>query len=70
MDLHVLGANVALGRQEHLNVLGGGIEARGEVVGGHLCGDCRGKDGGGREGKKEWWWWGSDVPLRETLVRK
>lgn len=35
VHLHVLGTDVALGRQEHLDVLGSGIEARGEVVGSH-----------------------------------
>ena len=38
MDLEVLGAKVALSCKKHLNVLGGGIEDRGEVVGCHL--DC------------------------------
>lgn len=40
MLLEVLAAEVALRRQEHLNVLGRGVEDRGEVGGGHL--ECRG----------------------------
>lgn len=36
MHLEVLGSQVALGGQEHLDVLGGGIENRGEVGGSHL----------------------------------
>ena len=36
--LHVLAADVSLRRQEHLNVLGGRIEDRGKVGGGHLGG--------------------------------
>lgn len=39
VHLHVLAAEVALGGQEHLHVLGGGVERRGKVLGGHL--DCR-----------------------------
>lgn len=35
MDLEVLGAEVALSSEEHLNVLAGGREGRGEVVGSH-----------------------------------
>lgn len=35
MHLEVLGSQVALSRQEHLNVLGGGVENRGELRGGH-----------------------------------
>jgi hypothetical protein len=39
VHLHVLGTEVALGAQEHLNVLAGGVERGGKVLGGHL--DCR-----------------------------
>jgi|SRR5688572_4597911 hypothetical protein len=35
VSLQVLAAEVALSRQEHLDVLGGGIEDRGEVGGSH-----------------------------------
>lgn len=35
MDLEVLGTEVALSSQEHLNVLLGGREGRGKVVGSH-----------------------------------
>lgn len=35
MHLEVLGSQVALSRQEHLNVLGGGVENRGKLRGGH-----------------------------------
>lgn len=40
VDLEVLAANVALGGQQHLDVLSSGVERRGEVLGGHLRG-CR-----------------------------
>lgn len=39
MNLQVLGAQVALGGQEHLNVLAGSIENAGQVSGRHDC-DC------------------------------
>lgn len=39
VNLQVLGAQVALGSQEHLNVLAGSIENAGQVSGGHDC-DC------------------------------
>lgn len=45
VHLEVLGTKVALGRQEHLNVLGGGVEARGEVGGSHLESVGRRRDG-------------------------
>lgn len=35
VNLQVLGTQVALSCEEHLNVLGGGIENGGEVRGGH-----------------------------------
>lgn len=35
VNLEVLGAQVALSCEEHLNVLGGGVEDRGELRGGH-----------------------------------
>lgn len=38
MHLEVLCAEVALGSQEHLNVLLRGVEDRGEVAGSHLDG--------------------------------
>lgn len=38
VDLHVLAADVALGGQQHLNVLGGRIEDGGKVGGRHLRG--------------------------------
>lgn len=38
VHLQVLGTEVALGSEEHLNVLLGGVEDRGEVGGGHLVG--------------------------------
>ena len=39
MHLQVLATEVALSRQEHLNVLRGRVEDRGEVGGsGHVCG--------------------------------
>ena len=37
MDLEILGAQVALGGEEHLNVLRGGIEHRGNLIGRHGC---------------------------------
>ena len=43
MNLQVLGSKVALSAQEHLNVLGSGIENRGKVGRGHLC-DLTGVD--------------------------
>lgn len=36
VNLHVLGAQVALSCEEHLNVLGGGIENWGELRRSHL----------------------------------
>jgi hypothetical protein len=42
VHLHVLGTKVALGAQEHLNVLAGGVERGGKVLSGHLdCWCCR-----------------------------
>ncbi len=38
VDLQVLGADVTLSREQHLNVLRGGIEDGGEIVGRHVRG--------------------------------
>ncbi len=38
VDLQVLRAQVTLCCQKHLNVLGRGVEDRGEIVGCHTCG--------------------------------
>lgn len=40
MNLQVLGTEVALGSEEHLNVLLGSVENAGEVGGGHDCDLC------------------------------
>lgn len=37
MNLQVLGADVSLGSQEHLDVLAGGVENAGQVGGSHDC---------------------------------
>jgi hypothetical protein len=43
VNLEVLGAQVALSCKEHLNVLGSGIENRGELRRSHFCDlTCRG----------------------------
>ena len=50
VHLQVLAADVALGSQEHLDILRGGIECGGEVVGSHSCGCVRAKEcAGGRK---------------------
>jgi hypothetical protein len=60
VHLEVLGSQVALGSQEHLDVLGRGIENRGEVRGSHLddltawVSNARGWDG-----MLVVWWWKS-----------
>lgn len=50
VHLHVLAADVRLGGEQHLNVLRGGVERRGQVLGGHVCGVGV---VGGREGGRE-----------------
>lgn len=40
VDLQVLGTEVALSSEEHLNVLLGSVENAGEVSGGHDCDLC------------------------------
>lgn len=47
MHLEVLGTEVALGRQEHLDVLAGGIENGRQVSGSHL--DLNSSFGGGEK---------------------
>ena len=63
VHLEVLCAEVALGSEEHLNVLLGGVENGGEIAGSHFVGEARHKLGR-TEGKADgletdvvaWWW--------------
>lgn len=67
MNLHVLGANVSLGGQEHLDVLAGGVENAGQVGGSHDCG-CDFDEGGElavRKVSQSSWCW-----LRAVAVSK
>lgn len=59
VHLQILAADVALSRQEHLDVLCRSIEGGGEVRGCHLRGICGVKTGGGlsrnERGGMRWW---------------